>query len=290
VRTEESALRGTLLLLRRQWLVVLAATVAGGVFFLGLSFLMVPRYRAEVVLAPQTNSPVDLLSGAIAGQLGGLGSLLGVGTGRSSDVGFALAILESVDFTRKFVVEENIPVLMQQNASRPPASWRRLGRPAKMPSELQATKAFDLGIRKVIEDAQTGLITLRIDWVDRNQAADWANKLAARLNEQTRARTIREAEARILQVRREIEREEQVEVRGALARLLESELKRKAFAAASTEYAFRVVDPAVAPEEGRYSSPRRALLTAVGLVLGLLAGLMLAVLREQIPTLNRAAR
>lgn len=286
---EDSTLRGTLLLLRRQWAVVLAATVAGSVFFLGLSFLLVPRYRAEVVLAPQTNSPVDLLSGVIAGQLGGLGSLLGLGANRSSDTGFALAILESVDFTRKFVVDENIPSLLQQIAGRPPASWRRLGLPADPPSELQATKAFDLGVRKVIEDSQTGLVTLRIDWVDRHQAADWANKLAMRLNEEARARTIREADARIIQVRREIEREEQVEVRNALARLLESELKRKAFATASSEYAFRVVDPAVVPDEGRYSSPRRALLAAVGLVLGLLAGLMLAVVREQRPTLTRAA-
>lgn len=288
--SEESALRGTLLLLRRQWLVVLAAAVAGGVLFLGLSFLIVPRYRAEVVLAPQTNSPVDLLSGAIAGQLGGLGSLLGLGANRSSDVGFALAILESVDFTRKFVIDENIPALMQQNANRPPASLRRLGLSAKLPSELQATKAFDLGVRTIIEDSQTGLVTVRIDWFDRHQAADWANKLALRLNEETRARTIREADARIVQVRREIEREDQVEVRGALARLLESELKRKAFATASSEYAFRIVDPAVVPEEGRYASPRRALLAAVGLVLGLLAGLMLAVLREQLPTLARAER
>ncbi|MCK6370098.1 MAG: hypothetical protein L6Q83_02030 [Gammaproteobacteria bacterium] len=286
---EEPALRGMLLLLRKQWPVVLAATVAGGVLFFAVSFLVAPRYRAEVVLAPQTNSPVDMLSGTIAGQLGGLGSLLGIGTNRSADVAFALAILESVNFTRRFVIEENIPFLMQQSANRPPASWRRLGLPAKLPTELQATKAFDLGVRKINEDSQTGLVTLRIDWVDRNQAADWANKLAMRLNEEVRVRTIREADERIIQVRREIEREEQVEVRSALAQLLESELKRKAFATASSEYAFRIVDPAVVPEEGRYSSPRRALLAAVGLVMGLLAGLMLAVLREQLPTLARAA-
>jgi uncharacterized protein involved in exopolysaccharide biosynthesis len=212
-----------------------------------------------------------------------------LGASRSSDVKFALAILESVDFTRKFVVAENIPVLLQNNANQPPAKWRRLGLDAKLPTELQATKTFSHDIRTIAEDSQSGLVTVRIDWTDRIQAANWANKLAARLNEEVRARTVREASERIVQVRREMEREEQVEVRGTLARLLETELKRKAFATASSEYAFRIVDPAVVPDEGRYASPRRILLAAVGVILGLLTGLMLAVLREQGPAQARAA-
>lgn len=285
---EESVLRGTFLLLRRKRLLVCTATIVGGVMLFALSFLIIPKYRAEVVLSPQTNPSIDLMSGAIAGQLGGLGSLLGMGANRSADVEFALAILESVDFTRKFVVSENVQALLQQNTNRPPATWRRLGFDAKLPTELQATKAFDLDIRTVIEESQTELVTLRIDWTDRIQAADWANKLVARLNEEVRARTVREASERMVQIRREMEQEEQIEVRGALARLLETELKRKAFATASSEYAFRIVDPAVAPDEGRYASPRRALLASVGVILGFLAGLMLAVLREQGPALTRA--
>ncbi len=65
-----------------------------------------------------------------------------------------------------------------------------------------------------------------------------------------------------------------MELQRSIYSLIESEIKKVMIANGSDEFAFRVVDPARVPEQR--VSPKRALITAVGLFAGLMIGLVLA--------------
>jgi uncharacterized protein involved in exopolysaccharide biosynthesis len=73
---------------------------------------------------------------------------------------------------------------------------------------------------------------------------------------------------------KQISQTSSVEIQKALYNLIESETKTLMLANARAEYAFRVVDPAVVPEVR--NSPKRTLMVLSGIVLGFLAGALLA--------------
>src|SRR3546814_17432411 len=60
----------------------------------------------------------------------------------------------------------------------------------------EAYKVFN-GIRQIEIDQQIGLITLSVDWTDPALAAEWANKLVADINRESRERENEVAEKNI---------------------------------------------------------------------------------------------
>ena len=71
-----------------------------------------------------------------------------------------------------------------------------------------------------------------------------------------------------------------VEVQQACYRLIEAETKSLMLAHGRAEYAFTIVDPAVAPE--MRSSPRRTLIVMTGIFVGGFMGSLIAVARNAI--------
>ena len=69
-----------------------------------------------------------------------------------------------------------------------------------------------------------------------------------------------------------------VEIQQAIYRLIEAQTKSIALANAREEYAFRVIDPAVAAE--RPVRPKRLNIVAAGAVLGLVLALVLVLVRH----------
>ncbi len=278
-----SALGAASGLLIKHWRTVTLAALVSASAFTGAAFLMPHVYRAEVVLAPQSRSAVDAAMGAVGGQLAGISSMLGLGLGAGSNLesNYALAVLESRKFTREFIESEALlPVLFSRDWDAERSDWKHNDR-SKVPSIQEGITYFGKKVRSVSQDSTSGLVTLRIDWTDRLQAAYWANSLVKRLNEEVRQRTIADASRTVAYLRRAIEAADQVELRGSLSRLMETELKKQAFANVTEDFAFRVVDPAAAPDADDYVSPRKLLLALIGLVFGAFAGMLAALLMEQ---------
>lgn len=263
---------------RGRWWIV-AGMFGGLATFIALGFKITPKYETEVVLAPAQADRGSAALGGLGASFGDLASLVGMniplgGSNRAVN----LAYLTSRKFTEDFIVEHDLmPVLFAKRWDAVNKKWKISG-DEEPPSMEDAYLYFDRGIRKIREDRKTGLIYLRIRWRDRHLAAQWANMMIADLNEDIRARAVQEANSSIKFLDAELDKTQVVELREAIFRLMESNVKSVLAANVRRDFAFQIVDPAVAPDKDKYTSPDWFMLAFVGMLLGLGGGAGFALL------------
>ena len=266
-----------ILLADRWW--IAAGVVLSTALFIAASFVIKPVYRASVVLTPassERNSMSSSLNSAL-GQFGGLASLAGVSVGGGdSGTEEALAVLRSRQFTDRFISDLNLmPDLYASQWDQAKQTWR--AEAGKPPTPARAYRKFR-GICLITQDKKTGMVTLDVQWRDREKAAVWANELAARLNGEMRGRAISQAEASVQFLESELESTSVVETREAINRLIEAQIKQRMLANVSQEYAFRVVDRALPADADDPIKPKKAQLWLMGPIVGLMGSVVLSLL------------
>jgi uncharacterized protein involved in exopolysaccharide biosynthesis len=256
----------------RWW--VFASMVVFTAAFTAYALLAVPVYRAATVLIPANNDGNGLTSSLIGalGSLGGLSGLAGINTGSGSDTEEALAVLRSRQFTETFITENNLlPRLFADRWDEQRQDWKSGEQP---PTLAEAYKHFDTRIRSIIQDSKTGLITLRIEWYDREQSAIWANELIERLNAEMRSRAIEKSKASVGYLEKELEATSVVGTREAINRLIEAQIQQRMLANVTPEFAVRTVDKALPPDANDPVKPQKALLVLGGALSGLAVGIV----------------
>ena len=118
-------------------------------------------------------------------------------------------------------------------------------------------------------------------WGDREQAARWASRYVDLANSELLARSIAESDRRIEFLRTAAAAAETIELRQAVYKLMESEIKSRMVASSRVDYAFKVIDPALVPDERDRVRPKRALLAVLGAVLGALSLVMILMVRAR---------
>jgi uncharacterized protein involved in exopolysaccharide biosynthesis len=266
---------------RSRWLIVLG-TLVGLAGFTAIAFLTTPVYRSTTVLIPTFNERSGLggAIGSATSQLSGLASLVGVNVGtQDTATEEALAVLSSRDFIGKFIQDRNLlPVIFSRRWNQKENRWRT-DRP---PTLAKGVKTFNDDILNIDQDKKTGLITLYVEWTDRNLAADWANGLVQGLNAEMRTRAIAHSMASIEFLNQELTTTTTVETKEAINRLIEAQIKQRMLASVSPEYAFRVVDRALPADADDPARPKRAILIAIGTLLGFSVGFAIAFLRSSL--------
>ena len=91
-----------------------------------------------------------------------------------------------------------------------------------------------------------------------------------------RERAIAKAEASIGFLQKELVNTSDVGTRDAVNRLIEAQVKQRMLASVTREYAFRVVDQAMAPDEKDPIRPVKVILVLLGFVLGVAVGCIAA--------------
>ena len=264
------------ILFRHKWM-ILAITLLCVVVAAAAAFIMTPIYRAEVLLVPSEDESAKGLS-ALAGQLGGLASLAGLEAGTSRDSEASMATLKSRAFLGEFIENENIlPILFEDLWDVKRKKWKGSDQ-ADRPTAWEAYKVFTDKIMSTSRDKRTGLVTLAVEWKDPTTAAQWANTLVTGVNERLRNDAVQESQRNLQYLQAQHETTSVSEVQQSLFGLIENEMKKAMLANATDEYAFRVIDPAVVPEE--MSRPKRAAIIALGLLLGALIGVIIAFVRN----------
>lgn len=251
---------------------ILVVTMVSTVFALGLALLMTPVYRAETLLAPTIGDDDNRLT-SMSSQLGGLASLAGLSLDRGDGkMAEAIATLESRDFTYRFITSENLlRVFFEDQWDTNEDEWRN---PDAPPTLWDAYELFDNSLRDIHIDKETGLITLAVEWKKPELAAEWANKLVRRVNDELRKEAVAESQERIQYLEKELDKTSIIEVKQAIYKLTEAETERKMIANTQQEYAFRVLDGAVVPEEK--AKPNRKLIVLLGIIVGGLLGIIAA--------------
>jgi uncharacterized protein involved in exopolysaccharide biosynthesis len=249
-------------------------TAATTLVALLIAFLIPPVYRAEVLAAPAKQENVTGL-GALVGQFGDLASLAGINLGPPKDrTDDYVAVLKSRALSVSFIKDQKLkPFLFPRKWDAEKNQWE-----GEAPTDWDAFKLWDKDIRRIDFDRKTGLVTLLIEWTDPVLAARWANELIKATNNRLRTEAVERADRSIAYLQIQLGQTESVEVQQAIYRLIEAQTKEKMVANTQEEYAFRVLDPAVPPQER--ASPKRLLIVVTGIVLGLALATLIASLRR----------
>ncbi|MHB1828461.1 MAG: hypothetical protein ACYCV6_12305 [Steroidobacteraceae bacterium] len=266
---------------RSRWILLASMVFFAAAIFV-LAELLPPEYVASVTLVPasseSSSSRLGSLSSAVS-QFSGLASLAGVNIGQTGGrKAVALATLKSRLLLNRYITRHNLlPILFARDWNVKTGKWR-FSNPKRDPTLWEADQLFDKGIRTIKADARSGVVKLTIKWHNPLLAAQWANGLVDLTNSYLRQQTIDETRRDLAYLRNEITKTDVVGVRNALYSLMETELKTLMIATGRKQFAFRVVDPAIAPQ--RQISPRPLLWTLAGALFGIIAGCFIAVIRE----------
>jgi hypothetical protein len=124
-----------------------------------------PVYRASTILAPAAGDSGLNLDSAL-GQLGGIAAIAGISSSGGGETEESLAVLRSRDFTERFLRDEMLlPQLYPDLWDAAKNQWRVPE--SEQPSYAGAYRRFNNTVRSVAQDKKTGLLTLSIDWRDR---------------------------------------------------------------------------------------------------------------------------
>jgi uncharacterized protein involved in exopolysaccharide biosynthesis len=236
--------------------VIVSVTAVVVLVSLYIALTATPIFRADVVVAKVSDSD---MSGAasLVSQFGGLGRLAGLGIGAGGTERESQAVLGSRHLAEEFIDRNDLFQELSPDSSDPLTLWWAVAR-------------FRERVLTIREDVAEGITTVTIDWTDPVIAARWANDYVALANELIRTRALEESQRNVDYLNKQIEQTKEVGLQRVMYNLIETETKTLMLANARVEYAFTVVDPAVAPEIR--TSPKRKLIVLSGGVLGGLFG------------------
>ena len=252
--------------------IILGITALFAVTGIVYALLATPIYRAEVVLA----SAQEDRGSSISANLGGLASLAGINLGGQGDSAHALATLRSRAFAESFILDNKLlPVLFAGQWDAEKKGWI-IDDPARHPDIRDGVRFFTNSVRSVSVNAETGLISLSVEWTNPELAAEWVEQLVDRINDQLRTRDLDDARRQLQYLESQLQTANLVELRQAIARLIEGQMQTIMLAQAKNEYAFTVIDPARIPD--RPTRPRKVLIVVLMTFCGGMLGIFCALI------------
>lgn len=256
------------------------------------AFLATPVYQVSVKLIPRRQQGAGGALQSILNDIPASGALLGLNMGVEVNQQAAIASLKSRALFQGFAAMHKnlLPTLFHKDWNSKTHGWRHGIR--KIPTMDDAWIYFKRKIRIVDYNKETGIVTLSIRWTNRWQAAAWANQLANLVNRQLRQQTLNQTKISLQSLQSQLGTTNSLELHNAIYQLMEVQISKEVMAKSRPDYAFNIIDPAVVPDADKFASPRRDLLLAValpvGVALGIAAVLLMDVWRDFLIMLQNA--
>ncbi|ERB64010.1 lipopolysaccharide biosynthesis protein [Vibrio coralliilyticus OCN008] len=286
IANDEIDLRGVFFALGRgKWVIIVTTFLfaIGGVFY---AKSQPNTYQASATLVAASDEKSGGLA-AMASKFGGIASLAGINVsgGKTDDKSLSLATLESRKFINAFIDKYALlPILMATK------SWDSQSNKLVLNSELydgvhwlndpedpeksleptawQAYKAFK-GMLSV-SDTGTGIVTVSITHLSPYVAQQWTQWLVKELNLWMKEESLTDTNRNIEYLEQQLDRTKVVDMQNVFYQLIEEQTKTLMLAEVKDEYAFKVIDPPVVPEEK--VGPKRALICILATLLGGMLG------------------
>jgi uncharacterized protein involved in exopolysaccharide biosynthesis len=248
-----------------RWKLISTFVLAGIVVGTALIMIMPRQYRAQTtVITVQSENPAATQTAARA-----LANVIGVGIQQDNVREEALALLRSDRLAWEFMTTHKLIPLMTEGEEISEDNLRGI-----------VVERFKSGILSVQDDRRTGLITVSMLWRDRAQAAEWTNAYVRLADDVLRNQTLKDGQHTLDLLEGELKQTNVVEIQNAINRFYETQLQRMLFARSRDAFALRTIDPAIVRAEDDTAAPNKSLILGSALVLGALAGLVAAVMRE----------
>ena len=273
-----------ILVWNEKWKIALATGVAA--LCSVIYALSLPNvYKSELLLTSVSASSGG--RGALS-ELGGLASLAGVslGSAETDEVSLGLVTLTSRVFLTEFINRREIlvPLMALESwdsgdiqISEEIYDVKQSRWVEKKPSLQHAYKTL-LSKISMSKDPENGIIRVSITSKSPELAQNWVTWLIQDLNAAMRKREISEASRAILYLEEKLNSEASVDMRSMLFRLLQNQTEAIMLASVRADYLFRVVDPAVIPENK--TAPNRALICILGTLFGGFVATVLVLIRS----------
>lgn len=247
-------------------------------------------YEARIVVQPVAppgeSSPLGALGSV--GSLGAIAGLAGLGPA-SAPTEANLAYLRSREFLGRLVeTEKLLPMLFPERWDNRHKRWYPLSWSAiqqrRIRSRLNGFDAQDGVIitdprptfreiyrrfearRSIDRDIEAGLLTIAFEAETPQAAAHIANAMVSQANEDIRLRDAKEANTAIAYLMRQTDMTSNAALLDSIAKIAELQMQKRMLANVRAEYAFKVLDPALPPEES--SRPHILLVLVTAILLG----------------------
>ncbi|WP_137170468.1 Wzz/FepE/Etk N-terminal domain-containing protein [Marinomonas sp. FW-1] len=282
-----------LALWKGKWIIIFVTAIfaVGGVLY---ALSQPNTYKAEAVLASANDGQSGGLA-AMASQFGGLASLAGIslGGGGTDSKAMALATLQSRQFLNAFIHKYDLlaPLMAVEkwdksqnkliyntdiyNVEKKEWATNDQGE-SFQPSDWKAYNAFK-GALSISESKDNGLINLSITHLSPTIAKQWVDWLVIDINAWVKKESLDEAKRNITYLEEQIERTSISDMQSVFYQLIEEQTKNLMLAQVQEEFAFKIIDPAVVPEEK--AGPKRALICILAVLLGGMLGMGIVLIR-----------
>jgi len=253
-------------------------------------------YKAQVVLAPADESSGGGLS-AMANQFSGLASLAGVnlGKGTADKTTLALEVLKSRIFINTFINNRAIAaellaaekwdgkelIIDDKLYDLKNEKWNDnfLRKGDTEPTHWDLYNAF-MEVLSINQDKTTGLVTLSVEHISPVAAKNWLNWLVLDLNQHIRESDVHEAQTSVDFLKKQINETLIADMQKMFYQLIEKQYQTIMLANVREQYMFKVIDPAVIPQER--VKPKRSLIVILFSFFGGVLGVIVVVLRNSI--------
>ena len=144
------------------------------------------------------------------------------------------------------------------------------------PTDWELYKEFT-EIITASQDQETGLVTVTAEFLSPVLAKEWLELLISDLNQVMKDKELQETSRNITYLRQQLTTTSIADMQSVFYQLIEDQIKNKMLAEVQDEFVFKIVDPAVIPEEK--SKPKRALICVLGFMLGGMLGVAFVLVR-----------
>lgn len=275
------------------WIIIIVTlfTVCGVIYALSLSNV----YKSSVILAPNFDESPS--SSGMASQLGGLATIAGISLSANevSKTQIAMHTLKGKSFLFDFINKYELKPELLASVGWDPIreqliyddklfnieknSWvREVTFPKKViPSDLEVYNKFLTDNLRVNQDKESGLVTVTVSHFSPTLAKKIVDRLVLEINSISKRDEIYEARRSIKYLRGEVEKTNVAELKKVFYQLIEQQTQRVLLANVRDDFAFKVIDHAIVPED-KYK-PKRAIIVAVFGLLGCFIAILVAIVK-----------